>query len=170
MPDAVRPALKPVLSVLLAAGLAVAGGCRKDLERDPCLQPRNAPLRIQTRQRVDTVLTDSFLPSPTLVPLGGTTNLRYAARTNVVQLYLAPDRDSCRYAIFPDSTSRLGDTLTLRYTRRLQFLSNACGYTYFFTLQSAAITGNGLDSFRITNSAVDNNANSPAHLQLYYRR
>jgi hypothetical protein len=150
----------------------VGASCNKDAQRDPCLQPRNVSLRIQAQQRgaADTTATDTTLRGPVFIPIGGQQILKYSAGTSRPVLYLDPQSDSCTYFMRPDSLSQAGDTLRFRYTRKLQFLSNACGYTYFFSLQSVTATNSAIDSVRINNSVIDNDANSPNHLLLYFRK
>jgi hypothetical protein len=144
--------------------------CQKESQRSPCLEPKNAALRIHFSQRVDTTIRDSAVRSPILIPIGGTGSLRYTRPTADVQLYLSPQQDACLYALRPDSNSAIADTLSFGYTRQLRFISDACGYSTNFSLETATTSNRFIDSIRIRNTVVDNNINSPAHVQIYLRR
>jgi hypothetical protein len=105
-----------------------------------------------------------------LLPIGSQTGFSFSA-TSKLSLFLSPHADSCQYILSTDTAlvTELLDTLTFRYDRRTQFLSNACGYTYFFTLRSVDATTNRLDSVRVTSTDVTNDANVE-HLRLFYAR
>ena len=155
------------VACLFIAGIA---GCRKDELRDPCLQPTNVAVRLSSKQVRDTLQIDTNLPKAILVPIGGKGALGFNTGANTLSLYLSPLADSCRYLLSADSFATTLDTLSFFYSRKITFLSNACGFTTFFTLSSAAVTHNAIDSFRLANHLVNNDANSPAHLLLYFRR
>jgi len=55
-----------------------------------------------------------------------------------------------------------------RYARNLQFVSNACGYAYNYVLSSVGTTTHNVDSVRITNANVTNNANTEKNLRVYF--
>jgi hypothetical protein len=67
------------------------------------------------------------------------------------------------------------DTLTFYYSRKLQFLSNACGYTDFYNIDSLHYTNlakdslSNIDSIQNTNRRVTNNVNTK-HLKIYIHR
>jgi hypothetical protein len=82
-------------------------------------------------------------------------------------LSLSPATDSCSWAFASDSAAGSPfDTLTFRYTRQLQFISNACGYDYFYQLASVQTTHHIIDSVFIANTSVTNDVNTN-HLQVY---
>lgn len=144
--------------------------CRKESERSPCLEPKSVALRLQVSQRVDTNIVDSNLPSPRLIPVGGSGALQYTSPTARLQIYPSPLADSCQYILHPDSVSALADTLSFGYQRKLRFISDACGYGYTYNLLTARATGNFIDSVRIRNAAITSDVNSPAHVQIYLHR
>ena len=154
---------------ILCAFLFLLAACRKESERSPCLETKDAALRVKVSQIVDTNTVDSSLGSPVLIPVGGTGTLRYSNPTTTLQLFLSPQADSCRYVFFTDSTSTLADTLFYNYTRQLRYISDACGYGTTFTLTSARATSTFIDSVLIRNAEVSTNVNSPAHVQMYLR-
>ncbi len=161
-----------LLQLLCIAGVLLAGvaGCRKDELRDPCLQPTNVAVRLALKQVRDTSVVDTSLPRAILLPIGGKVALGFNNDVSNLSAYLSPQSDSCRYILTADSFATVPDTISFFYSRKITFLSNACGFTTFFTLSGASVTRNGIDSFRLANPLVNNDANSPAHLLLYFRR
>lgn len=138
-------------------------------ERDPCLQPTTIYMRVRSSKIVaDTTTADTLLPSPRWTAIDSARTLIFPPKTAGFSLTLNPIADSTRYAIQPDSTASIQDTITFYYGRRLQFLSNACGYTYFYTLQNIRTTLHNIDSVRLRNDEVNGNANTPDHVQVFF--
>lgn len=141
-------------------------------ERQPCFTPKRASLRIHcVHKQTDTatVFVDTALPTALLIAFtdSGASGTIYTAQQSYFTLSLSSVTDSCKWAIGTDTTGAALDTLTFYYQRRQQFLSNACGYTYFYNLESVrATTGVLIDSVRITNTNVNNDANA-THLQIF---
>jgi len=154
-----------ILLILILLSLA---SCSVD--RDPCLLPKNTSLRIGTYQNNDTsaIISDTFLPKPIWFAVDSPIGIQFPDRTAKFSLLLASITDSCRYAIQPDSAIVSFDTLTFYYDRKLQFLSNACGYTYYFNLKRVRTTFNNIDSVKLTNTEVNSNANSQEHVQIFF--
>ena len=142
--------------------------CEQD--RDPCLQPTSVPMRvIAKRPLTDSMFVDSLLPDPVWLRIDTALGLVYPSNTSSFSLLLSPLTDSCSYALMPDSSAVNSiDTLTFYYNRNLHFLSNACGFTYFFSLQRISTTTNNIDSVRIINSDVNLNASAPEHVQIFF--
>ena len=144
-------------------------------QRQPCLTPRIASLILQTvHYTTDTATTtnDTAIPAAGFTALPPSDTLRgfiYPTQSQFT-LSLSPDTSSCRWTFTTDSTKYAGiygtDTLTFFYRRNLQFLSNACGYTYFYTLDSVHTTHTIIDSLHILNTGVTNNVNTK-HIQIY---
>lgn len=138
-------------------------------ERDPCLQPTTVPLRIRAVKPVsDTTVTDSLLPHPLWIAIDSGRGVIFPENSSVFNILLSPLSDSCRYAVQPDSAVAARDTLVFYYSKHLQFLSNACGYTYFYTLLHIGSTHHLLDSVKINNDDVTSNANTPDHVQVFF--
>lgn len=156
------------LAALLLCSLLFAA-CKREDERDLCFEPKTVYLSMGAYRTADTgtAILDTVLPNPIMGPVDSPRFFDYAAASKFI-VYLSPLQDTCRYYIQPDSAVSLMDTLTFRYTRRLQFLSNACGYAYFFNLQQVLFTKHMIDSVRINNFDVTNNA-SIEHLRVYFR-
>lgn len=160
-----------VLSFIFAF---VLEACEKVEERDPCLQPRTVTLKAGAyRPAADTgtAVVDTTLPFVVFAPINGATALAFADASTWA-IPLSPQADSCRYVLFSDTTTGAvaPDTLTFRYTRRTQFLSNACGYTYFFTLDTVVSTTNAFDSLRLTTTLDVTNEADAEHIRIYYAR
>ena len=136
-----------------------------------CLTPKIAILNIKTMHLTDsnsTVFADTGLPAAIFgaVTATGLTELIYS-RQSTFSISLSPVTNGCKWIFTPDSAgSPLFDTLTFYYQRELQFLSNACGYTYFYNIDSVKTTHFNIDSVHITNTSVTNNVNTK-HLQIY---
>ena len=166
------------LSQLLVPGLALMcvvyfiASCTQ--ERQPCLTPKIASLNIEcVHYPSDTATTvlDTALPKAIFVALtdSGQRAVIYPQTANFT-ISLSPVTDSCQWLMSTDSTTFPFNTLSFYYKRKLQFLSNACGYTYFYSLDSVHFThGQDIDSILITNSSVTNNVNTK-HLKIYIRR
>lgn len=145
-------------------------------QRQPCLTPKIASMNLECMHfATDTSLTavDSAPPSPVFVALtnSGPDTIPYAKQANFT-LSLSSDSTVCKWLFTTDTVNAKAsyfDTLTFYYKRNLQFLSNACGYAYFYGLDSVHTTYKMIDSVRITNAGVTNNVNIK-HLQVFIRR
>ena len=154
--------------ILLA--LCVTGWIACTQERDPCLTPKIASLNINTQHLTtdtSTIFVDTALPSAVFVPLTTTSNKTatiYPQEANFT-ISLSPDSVICQWAFTTDTPNFYYDTLTFFYERKLQFISNACGYTYFYNIDSVHTTHHNVDSIHILNTSVTNNVNTK-HLQI----
>lgn len=141
-------------------------------ERQPCLTPKTASCYIEfVHFQNDTIKTpiDTALPYATFTAVtnNGLVGEVYTTATSIFTISLSPLTDTCTWLLKTDSTSLTNDTFQLAYSRQLQFLSNACGYTYFYTLNSFHSTYHNIDSVFITNPSVTNNANATKQLKIY---
>ena len=156
------------LTLLLAVMFVGSAGCTQ--EREPCLTPKIASLNIEcVHFPTDTATTtiDTLLPAAGFgaVTDSGTRYVIYSPSSNFT-ISLSSRVDSCRWLFSTDSagfTTQQFDTLDFYYQRKLQFLSNACGYTYFYVLNSVKLLKNAglsaIDSVLITNASVTNDVN-----------
>ncbi len=155
--------------ILLA--LCGAGWLSCTQERSPCLTPKIASLNIECLHRqldTSTVFVDTALPEAIFAPLTNTANNAgtiYPQQSNFT-ISLSPDSTVCQWLFTTDSLRQPFDTLTFFYERKLQFISNACGLTYFYTLDSLHTTHFNIDSAQIINTSVTNNVNTK-HLQIF---
>ncbi|MCF8451232.1 MAG: hypothetical protein K9G49_15265 [Taibaiella sp.] len=156
---------KYLLVIVLSAMLILS--CTQ--ERMPCLTPKTASLNVKTvRVNSGSVALDTPMPSALFVPFTGSvlTGIIYP-QTASFTLSLSPLADTCLWAFAPDTAAgSMFDTITLRYNRQLQFVSNACGYSYFYNLLSVQSTNHSIDSILITNTSVTNDVKK-SHLQVY---
>jgi hypothetical protein len=139
-------------------------------ERAPCLQPIEVNLRFGCYQRNDTTPTLSavVLPNAILNPVDSPkTWMEYSKNVSALYLTLSPHADSCRWYLQPDSAIALRDTMVFYYQTQLHFISNACGYTFFYTLDSLHITRHFLDTAYININTVSDNANEE-HVKLLF--
>lgn len=138
-------------------------------QRLPCLNPVTASLIVNTvHMKTDTssVPVDSSLPKAAFYPLSNEKNdtSRYQPSA-LFTLTLAPDSTFCEW-IYSANSAQPFDTLSFYYRRRLEFISNACGFTYYFDLDSVRTTHWHTDSVVILNTSVNDNVNTK-HLQIY---
>ncbi len=143
-------------------------------ERQPCLTPKTASLNLKcVHYLTDTNKTtqDTSLPRAVFIPLtsGQLKSLYYTTSSANFTISLSPVADSCSWLITTDSLLQAFDTLNFHYQRKLQFLSNACGYTCFYSLTSATTTNNNIDSILITNPSVTNDVNN-RQLKIFFHR
>lgn len=155
--------------VLLACIVLAAAACTQ--QRQPCLTPKIASLLVQTAHfttDTSTTTADTALPHAVLAPLPASGTLRGTVYTqqSLFSLSLSPDSTVCQWVFTTDSLKHPIDTLTFFYRRQLNFLSNACGYTYFYGLDSVHTTHFNIDSLQILNTSVTTNVNTK-HLKVY---
>lgn len=149
--------------------------CACTQERQECFTPKVAILNTECMHRTSdtsTVYVDTALPQSVLVALtdSGTQYFIYRNQTAFFTLSLSSISDSCKWGFTTDTTLSSGfDTLTFYYQRQLQFISNACGYAYFYQLSSIRVSPGAIpmiDTVVITDNAVTNNVNT-RHVQIY---
>jgi hypothetical protein len=169
-----------IILFFLALSCMAVGSC--STERDPCLQPQNVFLRMQfLRKAADTgtAFVDTLLPYMLLNPIDHP--LPYMAagvqKVSAFNIRLNPGVDSSRWYLQTDSAEvHRRDTLTFYYERQLHFISNACGYTYYYRLndvravrRTLADTLHSIDSVVITQREVNNEAGK-THVNIYFHR
>jgi len=159
------PVAHAAFLLLLCIGIAA---CTQD--RDPCLTPKIASLNVEcVHFPTDTSLAtlDTALPLPYFGALtnSGIQLVKYPTSA-LFTLSLSSNANSCQWLMATDSTNF--DTLTFYYQRQLKFLSNACGFTYFYNLDSVRYSNNyhNIDSILITNTSVTTNVNTE-HLKIF---
>ena len=156
--------------VLMAFFVIVTLSCTQ--ERSPCLTPKIASLIMETihfPKDTSTVFVDTAIPAAVLAalpPRKDSLGLVVYPQQSTFTISLSPDSTVCKWIFSTDSLYNPFDTLTFYYERHLQFLSNACGYTYFYGLDSVHTTHQIIDSVHILNTSVTNNVNTK-HLQIY---
>lgn len=163
--------IKPAYILLVLTIVAFIAGC--ETERDPCLTPRSTLVRAGAYRRVSdtgTAVVDTSLPSPVFTALTTFTDtntfIQLSGR-NKFTFQLSDLSDTCRWVLRPDSAAAVRDTITFYYQRQLHFISNACGYNYYFYLQRVSSTRNAIDSIIINNTDITSNA-SAEHIKIYF--
>ena len=155
-----------LLTVLLFSAILMTS-CEQ--ERSPCLQPTIVYVRAHTYQHLaDSTTTDTLLPNPRWIAIDSGITLVYERKVSNFAFTLNPLADSARYALQPDSAVARFDTMVFYYKKRLQFLSNSCGYTYFYSLEDIKSTLHLIDSVKLENADVNNNVNTAEHVQIYF--
>lgn len=145
--------------------------CEK--ERDPCLQLLVNPLRFGVYQPADTgsLGRDSVLPAVALGIADSSVGWIYGVKSGKFSIILSPVADSIKWYIIPDTAGRNKpdgvDYVTFHYERKLHFISTGCGYTYYYNLTDVTSTNNQIDSIKIINSAVTNDAKIE-HVKIFY--
>lgn len=145
-------------------------------ERDPCLQPVTVAAKLGTYKAIETdtgiVTSDSLLPAATIAVLDSPFAFAYGAQgiSKFTNIILSPHADSTRIFIQPDSARKSSldkDTITFYYNRQLHFISNACGYTNYYSIYEVKSTSYNIDSIKLINGAVTNDANIE-NVKIYY--
>jgi len=143
------------------------------VERQPCLTPTIASLNIECMHLptdTATIFIDTALPSAVFTALTPTrSDSTIYPQQSLFTLSLSPDTTYCQWQFITDTAlSKYAkyDVITFRYQRDLQFLSNSCGYAYFYTLDTVYSTHNIIDSLHLINTSVTNDVNT-THVQIF---
>lgn len=149
---------------------SIATACNTD--RLACLEPVTPQLTLHCYQHIDSNNTyiDTLLPNANIVSIDidsarfWALGVKNQSQFNIV---LSPLYDSTRWVIQSDSAITPIDTLTFIYTRKLNFVSNACGYNYLYNLTQVFCTRHNIDSVAINNSAVTTKAGIE-HVKIFF--
>lgn len=122
--------------------------------------------------QIDTTITsyrDTVFNAVAMIALDTDSSIGFlGVRTAAVGVPLNPFTDSQRYRILFDTADiATADTVTFYYQPQEHFISNNCGYTHYFHLDSARSTFNFLDSVVLNETDITND-NSIRHLLLYF--
>jgi len=144
-------------------------------QRQLCLTPTVASLNIVSMHVISdtgTIFYDTILPAAEFVPLNNKSDsVGVYPQASTFTISLSPASDTCRWLFRADTTGVLPrdytfDTLTFIYTPNLQFLSNACGFTDFYTIDTVLTSHTNIDSLHITDKSVTNDI-SAMHVQIF---
>ncbi|MFT4061345.1 MAG: DUF6452 family protein [Edaphocola sp.] len=126
---------------------------------------------IVTTPVVEYTFADSQLTAPVfqLLDHDSVFVVNGVAGTVTMPAYFDPGADSIRYRFLADTSSDAADTLTFYYTPYLYFVSNSCGYTYFYTLDTVHSTRHLIDSATILDNDITNSADT-RNINLYFIR
>lgn len=119
-------------------------------------------------------IRDSVMPAPEMQVIGEDSAYTIIGKESILLAFpFNPEKDSIRYRFTADTTTKEYDTLTFFYTSSPHFISNNCGYTYYYNLDSVKSTNHVLDSNYVINpSLTDDNTNTTrkANVMLYFKR
>lgn len=170
------------LSALCLLALSF-NSCEKDTP--DCFEPTSVLSRvsfvIKDSVHVDTLIDsvyvdttfvqyrDTLFKSPVMLSLNMPQNLMVYGNSvnNFMGFPLNPDSGRIVYALRYDTTRALQDTLTYFYHSSVHFISNACGFTHFYHIDSVQTTRNLIDSFSVNEPNVTDKA-SDRHVTLYF--
>lgn len=113
---------------------------------------------------------DTLLPLPALSTYEYDTNFTIQGLRGISTLpfSLDPDKASISYIMFPNyELTSARDTLTVYYKSNLFFISNDCGFTYNYEIDSAVTTNNLIDSIHVAEKLVTTDG-SKRHIKLYF--
>ena len=166
------------LLLILFASLLVLGLASCETEGPECYEPINVTVKsifvnrdsFSTTVGTDTSLRDTtyiieddtFLEAPRFTALDLNSQGIYqvtGVSTAVIGVALDAAKDSMRYTIQTDTLSGDIDTITFYYRPSLFFVSNNCGYTNYFDLDSIRVTKNVLDSAKLNKPSVTKEGN-----------
>ncbi len=125
-----------------------------------------------TSARDTTIIShyDTFMAAPYFQSLGldSTVGILGAKGTSLMPLPLNPDAGNIRYLVVPDTADfSVIDTLTIFYTPQVHFISNSCGYTYYYNIDSVHNATALFDSVALANREVTTLGNV-RHILLYF--
>lgn len=132
-----------------------------------CNAPVQTSLGIGFFQMLNGTPQDSTLPALTMFGIGRADSLLYyQSPVQNITVPLNANTDTTAFYVQPDSTMTTGDTLTLTYTRSLQFVSSGCGFTTFYHIDTVFSTYHLIDSIAITAKTI--NTTNVTNIQIYY--
>lgn len=176
------------LLLILFAGLIIIASCES--KEPDCYQPTivqvlckfkfrdtqivPVPVGSDTNNVInDTIdiFPDSAMNAPQMRIIGESNDIliQGARGDKSLRILLNYSKDSIRYTFRTDTTSNVFDTITFYYEPSLHFISNNCGYNYFYNIQKVAHTTHMIDSFAIPNGNVTDDAKTE-NVQFYFKR
>lgn len=132
-----------------------------------CNSPVQTALGIGFFEMINGTPQDSTLPALTMYGIGRADSLLAdSLPSSSIYVPLNQNLDTSAFFIQPNSPSAIGDTVTVRYKRSLQFVSSGCGFTTFFNIDTVYSTYHFIDSIALTTkNIVTSNA---INIQIYY--
>lgn len=162
-------------------------GCKRS--EPECYQPINVRAFLSYKHWfIDTVTVDSLIGGDTttftytkpkindtvfdfswMKVINEDSAFQFASNGNYMGVIFNSNKDSIQYIFTPDTTKSLLDTITIFYTPKVHFISNSCGYTYFYNINHINTTNHYIDSFAITTAEVNNTA-STRNISLIFKK
>ena len=136
---------------------------------DYCTEPIQTFMNAGFYVSDGSVLQDTSLNNGILMRLDKPSSFWSLRNSTSFSIPLQTLADSSGFILQPDSSNQTQrDTLVIRYERKLHYISRACGYQYYFDIQSLNYTKHLLDSIVLKKPAVTNEAGNE-HLQLLFK-
>ena len=159
--------IKPFFYCAVVFLIVLWASCRR--VADPCLQSTNVSVVVGSYKPADTGFlgADSILPKAFMGYASNGWIQYYGSKANKFNMRLSALSDTCKWFISPDSTIAAMDTITLVYSRELNFVSRSCGYAYHYFIKDIKWTFNRIDSVKINNNAVTGAA-SVENVKIFY--
>jgi hypothetical protein len=131
-----------------------------------CNSPVQTSLGIHFYRMLRGREADTTLPALTMYGIGRKDSLLAdSTASGSIFVPLDASRDTTAFFLAPDSTGA-GDTLTVSYTRDLQFISSGCGFTTLYHIDTVYYTIHRIDSVAVpTRKIITTNA---TNLKIYY--
>lgn len=136
-----------IKAVWIIVLIAACSGCVTDSCDDP--GESMAVITLYETDNDDTTVIDSL----TVYGVGMDDLLIYNnTETGKIELPLNPASDYADYVII---NGLIYDTLKITYTTTQHFISKACGYNFFYSIESISYTRNRIDTILIINNSVN---------------
>ncbi len=166
----VRCDLHPLVFCWLVLGLSLMSACTKSTL---CLTPKVVALRGGFYwQDTAAVFKDSLLTNANLI-FGKSFSYQLNVRqSSKFAFSLAQDTGVVKVFFQSDSTSsdpQTIDTLLLHYDRQPHFISTACGYETFFSINRIEYSQQVIDTVILSNANVNNDVNKE-HIKIVIRK
>lgn len=157
--------MKTAISIILA--ILLLSSCNKNIQE--CFVPRSVSTKVFFKV-LDTLVTedangfitrtiriqDTALNRPSLTSLGQDSNITFQGErgVNSIYLFLNADTTDIKYVFKRSEDAQTTDTLTISYDHYPQFISNACGYTFNYTLKTISSTTLTIEKVQIEDPNV----------------
>ena len=169
-----------LLSIFLILGIF---SCTQE---DDCYVPRSVYAKfgfksrdslinydVNGRDSSKLIIADTPLYYPSFSSKGTPQDIKIMADANraiYMSVPLNPDADSINYLFQPNSDTPIIDSITIFYSHKYHFISNNCGYTYYYNIDSLKYSKLIIDSIGINKSEITQNATDQNLYLFFYKR
>lgn len=137
---------KKFIYVIVAITMVLIPACSSE----SCDEPYDALVNISLRS--DAAPEIGRIDSITVYGTGMEESVLYDTLSlSLLELPLFPGAESLSYIIRHGS---LTDTVTIEYTSEMQFISKACGYSFFYTIRGVNYTTHSINRILIINDYI----------------
>lgn len=156
--------MKKIFYIISAITFFIFAACE---DYKDCNSPVETSLGLAFYHIRDEEEADSTLPALTFYAVTKPDSLMiYRTAAREIYVPLNPHTTTTRFFIQPDSTLSGGDTIELRYTIDLKFVSAGCGFTNYYRLDTAMSTYHYIDSISLINKKI--NTTHAKNIKIYY--